>query len=149
MGNITLGLNISEIKKYESQHYTIKINNKSQNITPYENSKVSIKSKNNISQNMRDNSSNFNNDILKKKNNDIFRKETFNLKDFNDHIDLNIFDYFCYNQDSKKYKLFKSGYSFYRKKMDIVHVFNIIFIFEKFLLNSNYKNKLALYEEID
>ena len=149
MGNITLGLNISEIKKYESQHYTIKINNKSQNITPYENSKVSIKSKNNISQNMRDNSSNFNNDILKKKNNDIFRKETFNLKDFNDHIDLNIFDYFCYNQDSKKYKLFNSGYSFYRKKMDIVHVFNIIFIFEKFLLNSNYKNKLALYEEID
>ena len=147
LGNITLGLNISEIKKVESQHYTIKINKKNKNI--YENSKISLKSKNLISQNIKDNSSNYNNDIFKKKKNDIFFKETLNLNDFKDHIDLNFFDYYCFNRKSKKYKLFISGYSFYRQKLDIVHVFNIISIFEKILLNTNYKNKLSLYEEID
>ena len=148
LGKGTLGLNISEIKKYESQNYTIKIN-KNQNNMPFAYSNLnldSIKSKN---QNIKENSINFNNnDILKKKYNFIFR-ETDNINDFNGHIYLDFFDIFCSNRQSKKYKLFNFGNSFYKKKIDIVHVFTIISIIEKIILNHNSKTILSLYEEIE
>ena len=148
LGKGTLGLNISEIKKYESQNYTIKIN-KNQNNMPFAYSNLnldSIKSKN---QNIKENSINFNNnDILKKKYNFIFR-EADNINDFNGHIYLDFFDIFCSNRQSKKYKLFNLGNSFYKKKIDIVHVFTIISIIEKIILNHNSKTILSLYEEIE
>ena len=149
LGKGTLGLNISEIKKYESQNYTIKIN-KNQNNMPFAYSNLnldSIKSKN---QNIKENSINFNNnDILKKKYNFIFQ-EADNINDFNGHIYLDFFDIFCSNRQSKKYKLFNFGNSFYKKKIDIVHVFTIISIIEKIILNhNNSKNILSLYEEIE
>ena len=148
LGKGTLSLNISEIKKYESQNYTIKIN-KNQNNMPFAYSNLnldSIKSKN---QNIKENSINFNNnDILKKKYNFIFR-EADNINDFNGHIYLDFFDIFCSNRQSKKYKLFNLGNSFYKKKIDIVHVFTIISIIEKIILNHNSKTILSLYEEIE
>ena len=146
LGKGTLSLNISEIKKYESQNYTIKIN-KNKNNMPFAYSNLnldSIKSKN---QNIKENSINFNNnDILKKKYNFIFQD---NINDFNGHIYLDFFDIFCSNRQSKKYKLFNSGNSFYKKKIDIVHVFTIISIIEKIILNHNSKTILSLYEEIE
>ena len=148
LGKGSLGLNISEIKKYESQNYTIKIN-KNQNNMPFAYSNLnldSIKSKN---QNIKENSINFNNnDILKKKYNFIFQ-EADNINDFNGHIYLDFFDIFCSNRQSKKYKLFNFGNSFYKKKIDIVHVFTIISIIEKIILNHNSKTILSLYEEIE
>jgi len=148
LGKGTLSLNISEIKKYESQNYTIKIN-KNKNNMPFAYSNLnldSIKSKN---QNIKENSINFNNnDILKKKYNFIFQ-EADNINDFNGHIYLDFFDIFCSNRQSKKYKLFNSGNSFYKKKIDIVHVFTIISIIEKIILNHNSKTILSLYEEIE
>ena len=145
LGLITLGLNISEIKKYDSQNYSVKFN---KNANPFINSKVdSLKSKN---KNIQDNSINHNNEILKKKKKgDIFSKISDKYKDFQDNIDINILDYWCSQRNSPKYKLFKSGRSFYIKKMDIVHYFTIISFIEKILLNSNYKNMLCLYEEIE
>ena len=146
LGKGTLSLNISEIKKYESQNYTIKIN-KNKNNMPFAYSNLnldSIKSKN---QNIKENSINFNNnDILKKKYNFIFQD---NINDFNGHIYLDFFDIFCSNRQSKKYKLFNLGNSFYKKKIDIVHVFTIISIIEKIILNHNSKTILSLYEEIE
>ena len=143
-GNITSGLNICEIKKYESQNYNIKLN---KNIIQIENSKVnSIKSKYQSNQKMKENSINLNKEILNKKDYELFHK---NLEDYNDHIDLNLFDYFCSSRNSKKYKLFSLGNSFFRKRMDIVHVFTIISVLEKILLNNNYQKFLALYEEIE
>ena len=149
LGKGSLGLNISEIKKYESQNYTIKIN-KNQNNMPFAYSNLnldSIKSKN---QNIKEYSIYFNNnDILKKKYNFIFQ-EADNINDFNGHIYLDFFDIFCSNRQSKKYKLFNLGNSFYKKKIDIVHVFTIISIIEKIILNhNNSKNILSLYEEIE
>jgi len=148
LGKGTLSLNISEIKKYESQNYTIKIN-KNKNNMPFAYSNLnldSIKSKN---QNIKENSINFNNnDILKKKYNFIFQ-EADNINDFNGHIYLDFFDIFCSNRQSKKYKLFNLGNSFYKKKIDIVHVFTIISIIEKIILNHNSKTILSLYEEIE
>ena len=147
LGNIISGLNIYGNKNYLIENNGLKLNN---NINQVENSKNnSIKSKNDINLYHHENIISFNNVNLKKNNNDLFHKETNNLKDFNDHIYLNLFDYFCSKRDSKKYKLFNTGNSFFRKRMDIVHVFTIISIIEKILINHNYQDIFSLYEEID
>ena len=80
---------------------------------------------------------------------DIYNKETNNLKDYNDYLNLNLFDYACSNKNSKQYKLFNLGNSFYRKKMDIVHVFTIISIIEKIIITNNCPKRLSFYEEIE
>ena len=149
-GNITSGFNMFENKKYESPKGSFKMKSKSNNMMLIENSKVdSIKSKNEV-YHMRENSIIFHKDNMQINNIDIYHKEEEkNLKDYNDHINLNLFDYICLNKNSKQYKLFNLGNSFYRKKMDIVHVFTIISIIEKMLINSNCKNKFSLYEEIE
>ena len=147
LGNIISGLNIYGNKNYLIENNGLKLNN---NINQVENSKNnSIKSKNDINLYHHENIISFNNVNLKKNNNDLFHKEKNNLKDFNDHIYLNLFDYFCSKRDSKKYKLFNTGNSFFRKRMDIVHVFTIISIIEKILINHNYQDIFSLYEEID
>ena len=56
--------------------------------------------------------------------------------DYNDYINLSLFDYFCSGKKSKKnknIKLFKKGNSFYRKKMDIVNVFTLLTLIEDFI----------------
>ena len=146
LGNITSNLNIYEKNKYETKN-SIRI---IKNNIPYENSKLeSTKSKNEMNQHFRDNNIIFNKDNLQINNSDIYNKEKNNLKDYNDYINLNLFDYACSNKNSKQYKLFNLGNSFYRKKMDIVHVFTIISIIEKIIITNNCQNKLSLYEEID
>ena len=69
------------------------------------------------------------------KNNTIVYKE---------HIKLNLFDVLCHKQNEKKKKnieLFRLGDSFYRKRMDIVHVFTLLIITEKALIKKNDKKK--------
>ena len=138
-------LNISNNKNINN-NYTITINkNRNINIIPFENTKVdSLKSKNEYNKN-RENSIKEN---LQKNNFDIFNKET-SLKDFNDHIRLNILDYLCLKRNTQKFKLFNVGKDFYRKKMDIVHIFTLITISEKILINNNYQNLSSFYEEIE
>ena len=66
---------------------------------------------------------------------DIYKDENYYMN-FNDSINLNIFDFFCYFKKSKKYKhiqLFNKGNNFYRKKMDIVHVFTLLSLIENFI----------------
>ena len=53
--------------------------------------------------------------------------------DFADDININIFNYLCSRKNSKYYKTIKlinKGNFFFRKKMDIVHVFNLLSILE-------------------
>ena len=137
------GLNSSN-NKNNNDNYIITINRNRNNIVQSENTKVdSIKSKNEynvVGENLQKN--NFDNCYL-------FRNET-GLKDFNDHIDLNVINYICMKRNAKRLKLFYAGNNFYRKKMDIVHVFTLITIIEKVLLsNNNFQNLSALYEEIE
>ena len=136
------GLNSSN-NKNNNDNYIITINRNRNNIVQSENTKVdSIKSKNdyNVGDNLQKNNlDNFN----------MFRSET-GLKDYNDHIDLNVINYICMKRNAKRLKLFYAGNNFYRKKMDIVHVFTLITIVEKVLLsNNNLQNLSALYEEIE
>ena len=63
-------------------------------------------------------------------------KEKVRTKDINEYIHLNIFDYFCISKHSKRYKyikLYNKGNRFYRKKIDIVHVFSLLSFFEEYL----------------
>ena len=123
-------------KTNEIKNYSIN-NNNNKNIIFFENSKnESVKSgKENII-NSR-NSNNINCDNFR----NLFdiNKEEINYTDYNDYINLNIFDYLCTRKNSKKYKhikLYNKGNSFYRKKIDIVHVFIILTLIEDFLKKS-------------
>ena len=65
---------------------------------------------------------------------DIYSKENKNCNDF---ISFNIFEYICLRRRSKKYKyieLYKKGNRFYKKKMDITHVFTLLSIIEDFVV---------------
>ena len=68
---------------------------------------------------------------------DIYNKEDNKNKDFNDYINLSVCDYFCLRKLSKNYKyieLYNKGNLFYRKKMDVTHVFSLLSIIEDFFV---------------
>ncbi len=126
-------LNVCDKKKsHECKKYTIKIN-KNKNIVSFENLKNdSIISKNNP--NLDSNKSN----IQNQDNSffDIINQECNNYIDFNESINLNLLDFFCYTKKSKKYKLIKlydKANSFYRKRMDIAYVFTLLSVLENFI----------------
>ena len=53
-------------------------------------------------------------------------------------------------RNAKRLKLFDIGHNYYKRKMDIVHIFTLLTITERALLsNSNYQNLISLYEEIE
>jgi hypothetical protein len=59
-----------------------------------------------------------------------------NKDNIKDNINLSIFDYFCPRKNYKKkkqIKLYNKGNYFYRRKMDIVHVFTLLSILEDFI----------------
>ena len=79
-------------------------------------------------------------------NNNNKRLENSNTLAFKENIKLNICDIFCSAKNSKKRKdieLFRLGNSFYRKNMDIVHVFTLLTITEKVLIKDN--EKIMIY----
>ena len=116
---------ISEIQKLSN----------SRNMVSYENSKnESDKSKNDK---LKNENSSFSRENLQR-----FIKE-MNNKNYNiynsyanlnkDDINLSIFDYLCSRKNGKKkkqIKLYNKGNYFYRKKMDVVHVFTLLSLIE-------------------
>ena len=102
----------------------------------FEDSKIDkTKSENEKSKN-EENSIQINKDNFPKNIYDLYNKGN-NTKDYNDTINFNIFEYFCFSKKSKKYKyikLYKKGNLFYRKKMDITHVFTLLSIVEDFII---------------
>jgi hypothetical protein len=131
-------LNISDIKKnneiHNNQNNVLKINHNHNKHMTLEDSKISnsksLNDKNKIIENpMVIFKENIQKNIL-----DIYNKEH---KECNDIISLNIFDYICLRKKSKKYKyieLYKKGNLFYKKKMDITHVFTLLSIIEDFVV---------------
>ena len=123
-------LNLSKNKiEYEKKNSGIKLD-KTENYSSRENNAniYNIKSK-------LDNKRKTSYVLMNKFNFDI--KNKLNKKeDFDDNIHLHFFDYFCTRKSSKRYKyilLFNKGNRFYRKKLDIVHVFSILSFFEEYL----------------
>jgi len=68
------------------------------------------------------------------------KESTGNLKKFNEKIDLNLFDYLFRKKNKsieKKIELYKLGINFYKKRMDLIHVFTLLLITEKILLKKD------------
>ena len=71
------------------------------------------------------------------------RKEnitTHNINDFNDEISLDFLDYICRKNDEHKkihFELYNLGISFYKKTMDLIHVFTLLLITERILLKKS------------
>ena len=61
---------------------------------------------------------------------------------FTENLKLNLFDILFNTKRSKKkgIELFKLGETFYKKRMDIVHIFTLLIITEKVLIKNNIKN---------
>ena len=130
-------LNIASINninnnKDECKHYTIKKNKNKHMIILDNNKKNSLIAKIENFQNGDNNIDNFHNFCSEIKNMEEYRSNM----NFNDNINLTIFDIFCTRKNSKKYKsikLYNKGNSFYRKQMDIVHVFTLLSIIEEII----------------
>jgi hypothetical protein len=85
----------------------------------------------------------YQNNIVNNNNKQIIINNTLAFKE---NIKLNICDILCYAKNSKKRKdieLFRLGNSFYKKNMDIVHVFTLLTITEKVLIKDN--EKIMIY----
>jgi hypothetical protein len=137
--------NVSENKKMSiNDHHNHKKNSNHINIIQFENEKINTKNSNSITSDKRKKMESIisnNKESLKK--NDIYRenREIYNIKDFNEHIDLNVFYYLLCNRSRRKnniLELYNLGNNYYRKKMDIVHVFTLLSIMEKILSKNNF-----------
>ena len=63
-----------------------------------------------------------------------------NLQKFNDKVNLNLFDYFFRRKNKNKERhieLYNLGINFYKKRMDLIHVFTLLLITERILLKRN------------
>ena len=63
-----------------------------------------------------------------------------------DEVRVNLFDFFCTfgNIENKRadIELFNSAVKFYRNQMNIIHIFNIVFLTEIMLTHQSKKNNL-------
>ena len=61
-------------------------------------------------------------------------------ENFNENINFNLIYYYCFKKNSKKeneIKLFKSGFYFYKRRMDVVNVFTLLIFIENFLIEND------------
>ena len=143
--NVSSIFNISENKKMNiNEHRRINKNANHINVIPFENEKINTKNSNSITSDKKKNleSMIYNNKESHKKN-DIYmeNREIYNIKDFKERIDLNVFYYILCKRSKRKnnlLELYNLGNNYYRKKMDIVHVFTLLSIIEKILSKNNY-----------
>ena len=133
-------LNNSENKRSnESQNCIIKID-KNKNIVSFENCNKIPKSEN-IDEKEKKLNMKISKNILDKS--DIYNLRNKSMKgynEYNEHINLNIFHYFCCIKNSKIYKnieLFNFGNAYFRQKLDIVRVFTILSIIEDLIKKKN------------
>ena len=91
----------------------------------------------------------------KKNNPDYIQEFSFNInnQDLDEYIsdlNFNALDYLCNFRRIKKNKikteLFNSGVTIYRNQMNIIHIFNIIFLTE-ILLYQQYNKKLNILNQ--
>ena len=132
---------ITILKKHKRKSNALPIENSKMENTKDKMSKINLR----LSQDhIKENGTNFN-----KKN--IFNELSY--KDFNDKIELNMFDYCCchlvYEKRHKIIELFNITNSFYRKKLDVVNVFNLLLLIEKNLLKNNSEFVHTINEELE
>ena len=155
-------LNLSENKndaENKSKSIILKKIKRKSNALPFENSKMEHSnkiSKNNLNLNLRNTQDHHkengtNHNLLNSKKNNFFNEMSY--KDFNDNIELNMFDYCCchliHEKRHKIIELYNIANSFYRKKLDVVNVFNLLLLTEKNLMKNNNEFVYSINEELD
>ena len=68
-------------------------------------------------------------------------KEKLSIRENHEDINLNFLDYFCVGKSSKKYKniqLYNRANRFYRKKMDLIHIFSLLSFIEEYFKKEFY-----------
>ena len=157
MNNISL-LKLSENKnelENKNKNTIVKRVKRKSNALSVDNSKIEL-SKDKMSKKKDKNVHEYNKEngtinLLNVKKNNIFKE--FSYKDFNDTIELNMFDYCCCYLTPKNrhkiIKLYNIANSFYRKKLDVVNVFNLLLLIEKKLLKKNSEFVYSFNEELD
>ena len=155
INNISL-LNFSEDKNELDNNNKNKItilkkHKRKSNALPIENSKMENTKDKMPKKNLR-----LSQDHIKENGTNFNKKNIFNelsYKDFNDKIELNMFDYCCchlvYEKRHKIIELYNITNSFYRKKLDVVNVFNLLLLIEKNLLKNNSEFVHTINEELE
>ena len=155
INNISL-LNFSENKNELDNNNKNKItilkkHKRKSNALPIENSKMENTKDKMSKKNLR-----LSQDHIKENGTNFNKKNIFNelsYKDFNDKIELNMFDYCCchlvYEKRHKIIELYNITNSFYRKKLDVVNVFNLLLLIEKNLLKNNSEFVHTINEELE
>ena len=121
-------LNFSDFKKFQDKRFTINLSKNKNTLFYGDNIKNAFKSK-------IENIKNEKKAKNPKENSEIKNKEHIYME-FNEPINLSVLDYLCPCKNSKKsrhIKLYNQGNQFYRKKMDVVHVFTLLTILEDFI----------------
>ena len=151
--NLTDNKNKNEYEK-KSKNSVFKIKRKT-DLIHLENSKndqsIPIVSKYNLritQEQNKENGTNFN--IINSKN--LSNNES-SFRDYNDKIKLSMLDYCCChlirNKHGNYIQLYNRANSFYRKKLDVVNVFNLLLLTEKILLRRNLEYIYSLNEDLD
>ena len=155
INNISL-LNFSEDKNELDNNNKNKItilkkHKRKSNALPIENSKMENTKDKMSKKNLR-----LSQDHIKENGTNFNKKNIFNelsYKDFNDKIELNMFDYCCchlvYEKRHKIIELYNITNSFFRKKLDVVNVFNLLLLIEKNLLKNNSEFVHTINEELE
>ena len=129
--NISSINNVSGGKKNSIENQNLVIKVKKTGVSNIEDSKI------NNSKSIEDKNSKFENivELINKNILDLYNKEN-SLNDYKDYISFNIFNYICFknSKKSKYIQLYIKGKNFYRKKMDITHVFTLLSIIEDFIV---------------
>ena len=125
-------LNLSNNIIMNESHKNSGINlDKNENENPMENQKINIYS-------LKTKLHNKNSDNIRSKLNVEIRnkdKEKLSIRENHEDINLNFLDYFCVGKSSKKYKniqLYNRANRFYRKKMDLIHIFSLLSFIEEY-----------------
>ena len=146
---ISSSMNICDTKHInKNQNYLNKNNIKSSD----ENKNKSINSRIILYKNEESNIININKKNIPKNNILIYEHRDSLIKEYNDQINLTMFDYFCHKNNKRKKKmieLYNFGNEFYRKRMDIVLVFSHLLLTEKVLLSNKYENINSINKDIE
>ena len=144
--NISSILNISDNKKNEeSQSSKLELDKNKINPIPeifnIKNKKAESKKYSMNKKKNRENTSHINRESLPKFNIFMNHKESNNnLKKFNEKVNLNLIDFIFRRKNKNKEKhieLYHLGINFYKKRMDLIHVFTLLLITERILLKKN------------
>ena len=146
-----------DFNKYKSKHKNDNSNSfGSNNLDDSDSKKITDIQNNNktktLNKNMKSNSKKF---ITRKSNENYPKFNLFindkedkkNVLDYKDNININLFDYFCRRKNKnikQSIQLYNLGIGFYRKLMDVIHVFVLLLITEKVLFN-NYKQQIYYF----